>query len=95
MFLYIDIFRLRELKKRVFIISFLVIFLGKRELWVFWLFFFKSSVGKLFRIFRNFLEYLQILEDLLVLPNQLVQVFQDFRLLNSRVQPTFSIQVRG
>ena len=39
MFLYIDIFRLRELKKRVFIISFLVIFLGKRELWVFWLFF--------------------------------------------------------
>ena len=47
--------------------------------------FFKSSVGKLFRIFRNFLEYLQILEDLLVLPNQLVQVFQDFRLLNSHV----------
>ena len=37
--------------------------------------FFKSSVRKLFRIFRNFLQYLQILEDVLVLPNQLVQVF--------------------
>lgn len=74
MFLYIDIFRLRELKKS-FYHFFLGYFLGQKGVMGFLVVFFKSSVGKLFRVFRNFLQYLQILEDLLVLPNQLVQVF--------------------